>query len=459
MTTAAVILLAAYATLPALSGSATNQNELLSSIASETLKDGETRISDLTATEMFAIAEAALAESRQSDAAIILKSLTNDPDIEIRSEARFRLAMLYLSRERPQDAAILLRKILDEKPDEPRVRLELVRALALMGNENAARRELRQVQSGGLPPRIARVINQFSGALRSRKALGASIEIGLAADSNINRATDAATLDTVIAPLQLSDDARVRSGTGVKIGTQVFARKPILPKLNLLIRASGSAKLYQANDFNDISASVLGGVEYRSGRTRLRPAVGRTWRWYGGENYSRTDLATVNLVRGAGPRSQITADLTIGNSSYVQNFLQNGILYSASLSYDRAFSNRDGGSISVTAQRQDARDQGYATSSGALNLLYWREVGQTAFPATIYVTASVRRLEADERLLLFPERRQDWFVGGTIGGNIRALSVAGFSPIVRLRYERSISTVELYDYSRTSVEFGLRRPF
>lgn len=61
--------------------------------------------------------------------------------------------------------------------------------------------------------------------------------------------------------------------------------------------------------------------------------------------------------------------------------------------------------------------------------------------------------------MLFPSRRVEWLARATLGATLRQASVRGFAPVVRLAYERNISTVGLFDFSRTGVELGITRAF
>jgi tetratricopeptide (TPR) repeat protein len=413
------------------------------------------RIDNLKATQVFALAAQAESADRPNDAEALYRALAQDPDIEIRSEARFRLGMMLSRLNRNRDAAIAFRALLDEKPDAARVRLELARILAVLGDEGAARRELRAAQAGGLPPQVAQVVDQFAQALRSRKPWGASLEFALVPDSNINRATDAETLDTIIAPLDLSRDARQKSGLGARASGQVYARIPIATDLALLPRISGQGEFYREGAFNDVSASTLLGLEWSPGRDRIRPSVGGTFRWYGGAFYAGTATASIDWQHPLGRKAQLTANVTVADTSYRQNDLQNGTLYNGSIAYERAFSARAGASLTLSGTRQTARDPGYATASGGASLLYWRELGRT----TAYANAGVRRLESDARLFLFPERRRDWNFTLGAGATFRAVQFKGFAPLVRFEVERNSSTVGLYDFRRTAATFGITRAF
>lgn len=413
------------------------------------------RLEDLSATDVFALAEAARATGETEDALALYDALSNDPDIEIRTEARFRKGMLLSQLGRNADAAVTFRAILDEKPDATRVRLELARVLALVGDEAGARRSLRQAQAAGLPADVATVVDQFAAALRSNRRAGGSFEIGFAPDSNINRATSARTLDTVIAPLTLSDDARAQSGVGLQGSGQVYARVPLTDRLSLVPRTSARGQFYRQDEFNDVSASALAGLEWSIGRDRLTPSAGRTWRWYGGPLYATTDTVALNWLHPIGQRAQFTVAGSAAHASYTRNPLQSGGLFDLSLSGEYALSRSGGvgGSIGVT--RQDARDPGYATTAGTLGAYAWREAGRT----TLFASATLRRTVGDARLFLFPERRKDWFVQLSAGATLRRFTVQGFAPVIRIGVERNVSTVGLYDYSRLTTDFGITRAF
>lgn len=412
-------------------------------------------VQGLSATDVFAAAEQARTTGAADEALIFFEALEQDPDLEIRTEARFRKGMLLSQLGRNADAAVAFRAILDEKPDAARVRLELARVLALAGDEAGARRALRQAQAAGLPADVVPVVDQFAAALRSNRRAGGSFEFGFAPDSNINRATSARTLDTVIAPLTLSRDARAQSGVGLQASGQVYFRVPLTDLLSLVPRTSARGQIYRHDEFNDVSASALVGLEWSVGRDRLTPSAGRTWRRYGGQLYAATDTLALNWLHPIGQRAQMTVAGSAANASYKRNPLQSGGLYDVSITGEYALNQRSGVGGSVGVTRQDARDPGYATTAGALGAYAWRDAGR----ATLFVNAGVRRTVGDEQLILFPERRKDWLLQVAGGATIRWLTVQGFAPVVRVGLERNVSTIGLYDYKRFTTEFGIARAF
>lgn len=412
-------------------------------------------VTGLSAAQLFALADQAKSDRREGDALALYAALARNPDADVRAEARFRRGMLLAGMKRYADAAVSFRALLDEKPTAARVRLELARVLALMGDEVAARRAVRQAQAIGLPGDVAATVDQFARALRSARPFGGSVLVALAPDSNINRATQARTLDTVIAPLTLSRDARAQSGIGLNLSGQGYARLPITDTLSVLPRASGMGSFYRDGGFNDVSASALIGLEWRHGRDRWSPSIGFTQRWYGGTPYARTRSVTLDWLHPLGRQAQLVVHGGAATSDYVRNTLQDGGLFDVAASYERALSARSGIGMTVSGYRQTARDPGYATISGGVTISSWRDVGRT----TVFVDIGASRLEGDARLFLFPDRRREWLAHSSMSATLRRFSVKGFAPTLRLTLEQNRSTVGLYRYRRAAGDVGIVRAF
>lgn len=409
----------------------------------------------LSAAQVFELADSRRQAGAVADAIAIYDALAQDADADVRAEAAYRKGLLLADLERFADAATAFRAVLNEKPDAIAARLELARMLAALGRENEARRELRQAQAAGIPPDAAPMVEQFAAALRSPQRFGGSIEWSLAPDSNINRATQARTLDTIIAPLTLSEDARAQSGLGARAAGQAFAKLPLTPSLSVLPRVAGVANVYGDDRFNDVSASALLGVEWRGRRDRFSPSIGETRRWFAGEQYARTRAVAVDWVHAIDTRSQVVVSVSAGEASYDQNPLQDGHLYDAGASYELATSAVSGVTLAASATRQSAQDPGYATWAAGATVGTWREMRW----GTVFASTGLRRTEGDERLFLFPERRKEWLVTARAGVTFRTLSMMNLAPMVRVSFEDNASTVGIYDYRRLAMEVGFTRAF
>ena len=248
--------------------------------------EGSEQRVQLTASELFAFADAARDREDYELAETAYRALSTNPDIELQTEAHFRLGMMLADQQHKyREAATEFRRILDYKPKAARVRLELARMQALMGNLGAAEREMRAAEANGLPPQVERMVRFYANALSASKPLGASVEVAIAPDSNINRATRSDTLGTVIGDFTLDQNAKARSGVGLALRGKAYARMPLGAKTNLLARMSGSADIYRESDFDDFIVGLQVGPELTLGRDKIAMSAGPAWRWYGAQPY------------------------------------------------------------------------------------------------------------------------------------------------------------------------------
>lgn len=294
--------------------------------ASEKAWEHESHNEGLLPGAAISLADQWVASGRTTAAETLFHALTNDPDVDVRSEARFRLAALHRQRGDLSSAVRLYREILDERPSALPVRLELAETLAQLGEEDRARRELRQARTIGLPSDVARIVDQFALALRSRRRLGASAEIGIAPDNNINRATSDSIVRIGSLPFQLSEDAQAQSGLGITLKGQAFWRPKLSETTSILFSLSGSGNLYGKSEFNDVGLSFSGGPEFFAGRTRWRPGFVVGKRWFGGNSYSTSTGGTVNFLRPVGQQSQIELNVSAITARYQRNPSLNGAI-------------------------------------------------------------------------------------------------------------------------------------
>jgi hypothetical protein len=281
------------------------------------------------------------------------------------------------------------------------------------------------------------------------------MELVLAPDTNINRATRLGRLYTVIGDFELDENARERSGVGLSVRGQAFGRIGVGESLRILARASGSVDLYRSRDFDDVNLGIYVGPELsvRSGRLNLE--VGLAERWFGGMSFSRTATLSVAHLQPIDRQSIFRGTAAVGFIESYRNSLQDGQSYAVSVGWERALAARTGIGASAGLARHKLRDPGYSLLNAEAAFFGYREVGRT----TLFANAGVSRLEADERLFIFPKRRTDSSIRATIGATLRQLSVASYAPLVRLTVERSQSTIALFSYRRVRVEAGITKAF
>jgi hypothetical protein len=395
------------------------------------------------------------AQGEKRNAESLLGALLADADVDVRCEARFRIGLLREGRRDWKGAAAMYRAVLDEKPKATPVRLQLAKVLAEDGDEEAAGRQLRRASTSGLPEDVAQVIDQFQLALRSRRRLGGSFELGFAPDSNINRANGNATVTIGSQPLDLSRDARARSGLGATIGSQVFWRPALGRRTNMLLTASGSADLYRRSQFNDIGLTATAGPELLRGRSRFRPSAIIARRWFGGAPYSESYGGALNWLRQINPVSQVQLDLTNVQTVYKINPSLTGRAASVVARYERAVSPRFFGRLSARVDRQDARDPAFATWSAGGEILASRDVGRR----TIYLRAGLYKTRGDAAFTLPRAKRRDGLIDVEVGLSFRDLAVLGLAPVIRLHRTENHSPIFFYDFRRTRLELGITHAF
>lgn len=410
----------------------------------------------LSAAQVFQIAAEAEARKDYATAETAYRALFADPDIAVRNEARFRLAlMLADGLQRYADAAVLLRQILDEEPGIGRVRLELARVQAMMGNMRAAERELRAASASGLPPEVEQMVQFFRTAINANRPFGANLELALAPDSNINRATRSDTLGTVIGDFTLDEDAQAQSGIGLFARTNLWARLPLSKTVDLQARANAGGNFYLEDQFNDLSTGVQIGPRIRLGSDVLSVAATASWRWFGGEPFTFNYGLESSFQHPLGKTAQFSADVTLLRSEDRLNSLRDADIAIATVGLDKSFSARWGGGLRLTGQRQAARDPGFSIAAGGVSAYAFRELG----PTTLLVSAGYQHLEADARLFLFPRRRIDDRLDVLASATLRSLRVGRFAPLVRVRYERNWSSVGIFDFDRIGAEVGITAAF
>lgn len=378
--------------------------------------------------------------------------LAQHPEPELRREARFRLAMMLADKQRRYaDAALELRLILDEKPDAANVRLELARIEALDGRINAATRDLRAAQAGRLPLDVERMVRFYEQALSAQRPYGGAFEARLAPDSNVNRATSAPSLGTVLGDFTLDERAKAHSGLGLGLRGQGYARQALRKGLFLVERISASADFYRDKADQDVIIAPAAGPEWIKGQHRITLAAGPSWRWHGGRLYTSGAQAGATWSLPVTPRTQGRIELGVAGNANHFNHLEDGEIWSLSAGLDHAISIKTGGSLRLFATRTTARETAYATASGGASANLWSDFGHT----TVVATLGASYLEADARFLLFPQRRRDVNAHASLAASFRSLRWHGFVPLLRARYERNWSTVGLWDYSRFSGEVGV----
>ena len=405
--------------------------------------------------DVFAFAKEALRRGDAGAAELALRALTEDPAAAVRAEARFRLAKVVAAAGRTSEAAVILRRILDDHPTAAPARLELAALLGKMGHQDSALRQLRALRTADLPPNVARFVDRWSASLQAGKPFGVQLELALAPDSNINRATRSDTLGTVFGDFTFDEGAKAKSGVGAAVRGSAQARFSLGRGLGLVGRAVADANLYRDKDFNDVTGELSLGPEVRLGSTRMAFEIGAGQQWYGMKPYQRSLRLAGSVARPVDSVSVIRLDGAGRWNDNRRNDLQDGHGLTLRARYERALSQQLSVAGSFLADRFKARDNAYSTRSWLAGISASRDFGRITFS----LGAEFGRLKADERLSILPEARKDRLTRISLGAVMRQFTFAGFAPVARIVIERNESSVEFYDFKCTRTEFGISRAF
>ena len=249
--------------------------------------------------------------------------------------------------------------------------------------------------------------------------------------------------------------ARGRAGVAWNVGGQAFVHDTLSPHVQLLAQISTQNQFTVNPEFDDdVLAGDFGGT-VAVGRSRFRLTGGASYRLYGTHPYTLSLNASLNWSRPLTPRTQIELQSDFSAVTYRTNALQNGDVFSETASLSHSFGPKLGAKLALFGQRVTADDPGYATVMEGVTVLAWRDMGR----ATVYASASLSHLASDARLFIYPDLRKEWLTRASLGATFTRIKLAGFSPVVRLNYERNQSSVSLYAYHRLSGEIAINRSF
>lgn len=416
--------------------------------------DGAVDCVTATPEQMFAFADKLYTDGDKAGAAEILEALTQDKHPELRAEARFRLAVVRESIGDLDGAAAALRDLLAEQPEANRARLELARILERMGDSERARAEFEQARAIGLPPEVEVNVRRYSSRLAQARNRGLTLELTAGPDSNINRATTSAFIDTIIAPFELSEDARRIGGFGTT-GVARFHSRNDLGPVTLLSRANGRADLYDKSRFNDVQLSADLGPIFPLGKLSLRPSAIVERRWYGGDLYAKGLGGDISLLAPLSGQSQAEFRISRVKQDIVFNRGQDGWRTSFDVSFTRVLGPRTTGQIALRHGRIDARFRPESLRLWGVSLL----LAYQADWVTLFGEAGFAAARGRAPLFLFGERRHDQRWDLNAGVIFIKAKLGGFHPVVRVTHTSSSADIVLWDYHRTRLDFGLTRTF
>jgi len=368
-----------------------------------------------------------------------------------------------------REAAHEFRALLDMQPDFIPARLELARTLfedqqnreadallaAIAANLDSADPSTHDVHT---------MILSYRAALARRREWNGVFALGTAWSDNVNRTSASQTCLLMLPTGQCLIDRKLPDAivsAGYEFEGSVSKTIPFSGHHGLTLQALGFGQGWRDNSlYNELTALVRVGYQYRSGRTTLNLAPSFDYSALGNAALSAAPGLHGQWSRLYSPRSmlQVEADWKAVNyrrQGYAQHY--DGIQRSGSVTYLRTL----GAAVSAFGG-WDISDN---TAPQAVNA--WRSHGVRAgaqlhwphgFAHTVSVTSRQREYGAYSALL--GARRKDHELGATLIVRASRWALGAFVPVLTLRHYRVGSNVDwLYRYRRNTVSVKLQKSF
>ena len=409
------------------------------------------------------------------------------------------------------EAVASYRHILELRPGLAGARLELARVLFergrctappesllehLLGDDcDAAVHHFRRALAGGLPDAIARAVSRFLAAVQERKRVSGQLSFAIAPDSNVNAATSARTVDTLIrfrdfesgesvpVPIELNEDDLETSGIGAVILALGEYRHPVgfqlLGSSATRLRLGGSLyrREYGGQRFDDMILSAHAGPQllFRRGRASLLLKAERRW---SGVEVEADRWSAKPVSRGLGPR--LEGGLRLGRRLWLGGGVERierrhpraPINDGPRLDLDLDLSFAATPAITLGARggwqrsRVRAERPDLSSRTRGLGVFAFADLppvlGVTGFGVALFHDLLFTRYDepgGGYSLISLEARRDRLSISRLIVSNDH-LELFGFVPALSLVHQRRESNVAtLFDYRRNRAEITMRRRF
>ena len=420
----------------------------------------------LSAKDALFLAKNLLEAGRLDDAEIVYAALRNAPNEEYRLEAIFQLAQIRLRQSKYRQAVSLFLEILSQRPDIPRVRLELARAYYLDKNYEYAAFQFELVKGGDLPPEVLANVDVFLDAIRRQKNWIIDFSFSPVSDSNFNQASGGREecIDTVFGPLcrPLQEKA---SGMGLSANATVDYFWRFHQDWGLKATLGFYSTLYEESKYNDYSLYTALGPRYlwESGEASLQPSFRK--RWIGNRQYSeeygiRLDARQIYrrlLLNTGGAFSQLSY-----SDAYVESFLK-GVSWNVYLQPRYILTDRTFIQTGLVFLREETDERAYTNNNWRYSLGVYH-----AFPygIALFMEGSLTntRYQApqwyvtrDNRIDETTRKDKTWQIFVSLSSNI--LERYKLTPVIQYTYTKRDSNIWTREYDRHRVNFMINYRF
>jgi hypothetical protein len=347
--------------------------------------------------------------------------------------------------------AIVILGDLAERTDQPRVRLELARALYVSGEYRRAKAEFLKVYRRDIPYPVRRSINIYLDEIDQRIGF-LQPQLGLVVDNNPGRAASSGTYQIFGAPFEFQGPDQREVGVAYRV-TGVRPLTPGRGRRQWVLAGAADGQTYgdRALDWGVYSLAARLDDHVRNDRVALG------WRYHAQDSSDAQGPFVEYFRRMGGPGGrQTVVQVSLEADRYAELPELNGV--TASLAVDRArdLDARTSGHVTLGVSGSDVRDSrlpraGVFAVAGASRTFPTLKVSMVA-------NLSLNEAWYGQRDPFFGQVRRDRTARVEAGFYV-ARPVFGLFPGVVASAEQRDSTIDFYGYRRAGVSVDFRRRF
>lgn len=346
--------------------------------------------------------------------------------------------------ERNREAVDVFRFILAREPNFTPARVELSRALAEIGDSDAALQQLQVIELGSTDPEIRRQARSYSESLKRQRPYGFSGYVAFLPSSNLNKGSGKRSFIVGDMEFAIDDDSRGQSGWGAGAGGNAYRTLHLNQATRLTWSGTINVEKYSGGDNNDLlTISTNLSLARRFGRIELQAGPTMDYRLLGWEPYAMRYGATLGALAPFGPNTQFYFGGTILKQDFETASYRDGGIFLGYAGIRHAFSPSLVVSVTgnFTAERtkRDYLDHDDFAILAQAN----REWGG-GLVTSFAIGAGYHDYQGNFPGTAIARRDNVWSAGFTAVH--REWSFQGFAPQFEYKYTRQKSNVSFYDY-------------
>ncbi|MFA7292647.1 MAG: porin family protein [Rhodocyclaceae bacterium] len=397
-----------------------------------------------------------LLEQNRPDAAYrLLQPLHAGDEGDI--DTTFLLGQAALLSQRPAEAVTLFQAILARNPNLPRVRLELGRAYAALGEAEKARNEFHTVLAANPPHAVGDNIRAFIESMPSEKRWSLRLSGGYLYDSNVSAGPTNGSVLMFGLPFLLSREALKRSDSGYTFSLGASHQLPLDGSLALQTDLQYSRTDYTTLDeFNADIFSISSGPTWRLGGNIFSLPLLFENILIGQSRFSTAVGIAPQVLLPVTDRLFINAAMTGQAKDYhVSDGVRDGTLWSASTGARYYLGQNAFLQATYRHGEEKTRLDFLDNHSNGVSLAF-----HASLPAgfSFYLAPGVTRTRYAAQEAAFDSRRRDTLY--TLTANLaKEFGKSGISVALGYSYSDNDSNLSLYEYKRNQITAQISSTF